>query len=298
MSESSATEATGDGAGAGVGPASAVGPSPERGAVRGGALNRARALASLDLRILLNDPAFVVIFTVMPLLFMAFNRDVIGSALLLTGDVPADVDTTEAGARFLVPGSTVLFTGFLVGNIGFSVFREHGWGTWERLRASVLSPLELMAGKAVVPALTSLFQLTVLLGGGGLLFGLRLDGSIPAYVLVAVALGLMQISLGFMLLSLCRSVIQLNAITNAGAMLLGGLGGALTPVEMLPGWAQAIAPAAPTYWAMEGFRSVTMESGGVGDVLRPIGVLLAFTALFLTVAVKRFQVEETKVSWA
>jgi hypothetical protein len=114
----------------------------------------------------------------------------------------------------------------------------------------------------------------------------------------AAALGLMQISLGFMLLSLCRSVIQLNAITNAGAMLLGGLGGALTPVELLPGWAQAVAPAAPTYWAMQGFRAVTMENGGMADVARPVGVLLAFTAAFLLVAVNRFQVEETKVSWA
>src|SRR5690606_34768127 len=153
-------------------------------------------------------------------------------------------------------------------------------------------------GKAVVPALTSAFQLTVLLGVGGLLFGLSLEGSVLAYAVVAAALGLMQISLGFMLLSLCRSVIQLNAITNAGAMLLGGLGGALTPVELLPGWAQAVAPAIPTYWAMEGFRAVTMENGGLADVARPVGVLMVFTAVFLAVAVKRFAVEDTKVSWA
>ncbi len=260
--------------------------------------NRVAALASLDARILARDPAFLIVFTVMPLLFMAFNRDVIGSALLLTGDVPAGEDPTQIGARFLVPGSTVLFSGFLVGNIGFGVFREHGWGTWERLRASALTPFELMLGKAVVPAMTMLFQLTVLLGGGGLLFGLRLEGSVVAYVLVAVVLGLVLISLGFMLLSLCRSVIQLNAISNAGAMLLGGLGGALTPVEMLPGWAQAIAPAAPTYWAMQGFRAVTMESGGLADVARPVGILLAFAVVFLAVAVNRFQVEDTKVSWA
>lgn len=263
-----------------------------------GWLNRSLALASLDLQILRRDPAFLIIFTVMPLFFMAFNRDVIGAALLATGEVPAGVDPAEAGARFLVPGSTVLFTGFLVGNIGFGVFREHGWGTWERLRASVLTPMELMVGKAVVPALTSAFQLTVLLGLGGLLFGVRLEGSVFAYALVAVALGTMQIALGFMLLSLCRSVIQLNAITNAGAMLLGGLGGALTPVELLPGWAQAVAPLIPTYWAMEGFRAVTMEDGGLADVAQPVGVLLVFGVVFLVVAIRRFAVEDTKVSWA
>lgn len=263
-----------------------------------GAFNRMRSLARIDLQILRRDPAFLIVFTVMPLLFMAFNRDVMGAALVASGDSGAATDLSAAGLQFLVPGATVLFSGFLVGNIGFGVFREHGWGTWERLRASVLTPVELMLGKAMVPALTSAVQLTALLGGGAVLFGLRLEGSVAAYVAVAVALGIVQISLGFMLLSLCRSVIQLNAISNAGAMLLGGLGGALTPVELLPGWAQAIAPAAPTYWAMEGFRAVTMEGAGLGGVARPVGVLLAFAAGFVLVAVRRFKVEETKVSWA
>ncbi len=62
--------------------------------------------------------------------------------------------------------------------------------------------------------------------------------------------------------------------------------------------AQAIAPAVPTYWAMEGFRAVTMEPGGMADVAGPVAVLLGFSAVFLAVAVNRFAVEDTKVSWA
>jgi ABC-2 type transport system permease protein len=96
----------------------------------------------------------------------------------------------------------------------------------------------------------------------------------------------------------CRSVVQLNALTNAGAMLLAGLGGAVTPVELLPGWARAIAPLTPAYWAMRGFRSVLFDAGGLSSVLLPIGVLLGFSALFTLVAVRRFRVEEAKVSWA
>ena len=125
-----------------------------------------------------------------------------------------------------------------------------------------------------------------------------LRGSIGAFVLVAAALGVMEVALGFMLLSVCTSVVQLNALSNAGAMLLGGLGGATTPIEFLPGWAQAIAPATPAYWAMKGFRRVTFETGGFGDVVVPVAVLLAFTVLFAVIAVLRFKVEETKVSWA
>lgn len=250
------------------------------------------AVARNDLRILRNDPAFVVIFTVMPLAYMAFNRRILGTALSLLAD------GSYNGAEFVVPGATVLFSGFLVGNLGFGVFREHGWGTWERLRASSLSTAELMVGKALPALFVLAFQITVLLVGGALLMDLHLRGSVLAFAVLAVGLAVCLIALGFMLLSVCRSVIQLNALTNAGAMALGGLGGAVAPVETLPGWAQAVAPATPAYWAMRGFRSVTMDGGGLPEVALPLAVLAGFTVLFAVVAINRFQVEATKVSWA
>ena len=132
---------------------------------RGDGFGRLGAVARHDLRILQRDPAFLIIFTVMPLLFMAFNDRVFGAALTV------ELGTETNGAAFVVPGATVLFSGFLVGNLGFGIFREHGWGTWERLRCSPLSPVDLMAGKAVVPILTTALQISVLLGGGALLFG-------------------------------------------------------------------------------------------------------------------------------
>ncbi len=256
-------------------------------------LGRVRAVARHDLRILRSDPAFLLIFTIMPIAFMAFSVKTAEYALAV--EFPG---RGLNGAAFIVPGATVLFTGFLVGNIGFGIFREHGWGTWERLRSSPLSPGELILGKTLVPMLTIGIQLTALLGGGALLFGLKIRGSMLAFLAVAVALAAMEVALGFLFLSVCRSVIQLNALSNAGAFLLGGLGGATSPVELLPGWAQAIAPATPAYWAMRGFRSVTLESGGFGTVLLPLGVLLAFTVVFLVNALRRFDIEATKVSWA
>ena len=81
-------------------------------------------------------------------------------------------------------------------------------------------------------------------------------------------------------------------------MLLGGLGGAVTPIEFLPGWAQAVAPLSPAYWAMRGFRSVTIDGGSWNDVVLPLAVLAGFTAAFTAVALLRFDVEDSKVSWA
>ncbi len=255
--------------------------------------SRIEAVARHDLRILRRDPAFLVIFTVMPLAFMAFTERAFGSALALELN-----DSGLTGASVVVPGATVLFSGFLVGNLGFGIFREHGWGTWERLRASPLSTGELILAKSIAPVLSLALQLAVLLGGGSLLFGLDLRGTFTAFVAVAASLAVMEVALGFLLLSVCRSVIQLNALSNAGAMLLGGLGGAVAPVELLPGWAQAIAPATPTYWAVVGFQDVTIDGAGLGGVAVPVGVLLGFAVAFLVLSALRFRVEETKTAWA
>jgi ABC-2 type transport system permease protein len=126
----------------------------------GASLGRVRAAARHDLRILKSDPAFLLIFTIMPIAFMAFSLKTAKYALAV--EFPG---RGLNGAAFIVPGATVLFSGFLVGNIGFGIFREHGWGTWERLRSSPLSPAELMLGKSLVPMLSIGIQLAALLGG-------------------------------------------------------------------------------------------------------------------------------------
>ena len=261
--------------------------------MRADSAGRVLAVARHDLRLLRRDPVFLLVFTLMPLAFMAFTREAFGAALA-QANPGADLN----GAEQVVPGAAVVFSGFLVGNLGFGVFREHGWNTWDRLRASTLSTPELLAGKAVTPVLSLLLQLGVMLGAGALLFDLHVAGSVAAMLLVAAALIAMEVALGFALLSLCRSVLQLNAITNVGAMVLGGLGGAVTPVDSLPGWAQAVAPFTPAYWAMQGFTEVIIDGGGVGDVLTPLAVLVGFALLFVVIAAMRFRVEDSKLSWA
>src|SRR5215216_6266706 len=202
-------------------------PATRRLAMRSG---RSWAIARHDLRILRSDPAFLVIMIVMPLIVMGFLKPAFRGALVFTGTEGA------TGAEQVVPGTAVLFALFLVGNLGFNVFREHGWYTWDRLRASPATTTELMVGKSVTPMLSLAIQQAFLLGLGGLLFDLDVGGSSGAlaFAAVAVAFGLSLLGLGFLLLAICRTVMQLNAITNIGTMVLSGLGGAITPITSLP----------------------------------------------------------------
>lgn len=253
---------------------------------------RSAAVARHDLRVLRRDPAPLIILIFMPLVLMAFLKPAFRSFLVEAGAADAN------GAEQAVPGMTVMFAFFLVGQVGFAFFREHGWATWERLRASPATPAEIMVGKTVAPTVMAAVQISFLLLAGVVLFDLRIAGSVLALVPISLALIACLVALGFALVALCRTVMQLNAFANLGALLFAGFGGALAPIDTLPGWARAVAPATPGFWAMDGLQRVVADSAGVADVARPALVLVAFAVGLGALAAWRFRADETKTSWA
>jgi ABC-2 type transport system permease protein len=138
----------------------------------------------------------------------------------------------------------------------------------------------------------------VLFGLGGLLYDLHISGAPLALAATAAAFSLCVVSMGLALLAICKTLMQMNALANLGAIVLAGLGGAIAPSSALPGWASSIAPATPSYWAMRGFRSVILDGGGFSEVALPMAVLLGFAVAFSAVAVSRLKFEETKTAWA
>ena len=66
-----------------------------------------------------------------------------------------------------------------------------------------------------------------------------------------------------MITSLCRTIQQVSAVAFGGLVLFGALGGALVPLEVLPGLGSGCGPVTPTYWVMRGFGSVILNGRGV-----------------------------------
>ncbi|WP_395372581.1 ABC transporter permease [Streptomyces tubercidicus] len=257
-----------------------------------GSPGRIAALLRHDIRLQLRDPAPLIVRTVMPLLLMGFMQPLFRTALR------AEQVEGATGAEQAVPGMAVMFTFFLVNLVGFGVFREHGWKTWDRLRAGLARPGEIIAGRVVVPLGIAVLQLAVVFLAGGLLYDLRVSGAWPALVAVGAALALCVVMFGMALVSLCRTVSQLAVFANLAALLFAGLGGALTPLSALPDWARPLAPGVPSYWAMRGFTTVVIDGGGAGAVLLPVAVLLGFSAVFAAVTLTFFRFEHQKVSWS
>ncbi len=256
-------------------------------------MRAAFALARVQLKIIIHDPWFLAIMFGMPLVVMPLFRQLVGTSLNGSGFEDA------TGAELVVPGQMVMFGFFVGGSVGFSVFREHGWKTWDRLRSSSASPRSLLAGFAMPWIVVHILYSISLLVVGGLLIGLRLNGGSPLAVLLMVtAYACCVVALILLATATFRTVNQLNGLQNVGAMVFGGLGGALVPFEQLPGWAQALGPFTPAYWAMKGHRSIFLEQGSLADVALPAGVLLAASLVLGALGVVRFRVDETKEFFA
>lgn len=231
-------------------------------------------IAKVELTIVVRDPLPVVLSIVMPLLFIYFLLPVYGGS------------GNPSALGQVVPGFTIMFAFFLLGNIGFVFFREHDWGTWDRLLTSSASLAEIIVGKCLVPFAVFAAQFALVTLGSMLLFGLRIDGSVLTLVLSTASFAAFLVALGVVIVGLSTNLLQVTAVSNLAAPVLSALGGALVPVQQLPSWAQVVAPFSPAYWAMEGMQCglvggcSTLEAGTA-----VLALLLSTTAAVVVIAV-------------
>lgn len=252
-------------------------------------LRRSWALVRHELKALVDDPGSLVFLLAMPLLMMGLMKPLFGLSLQAEGYPGAN------GAEQSVPGMAAMFATFTGSFAGFTFFREHGWKTWDRLRASQATTSDVMVGKIVPTLLVALVQMAALFILGVVLFDLVIAGSILALAMVGTTFALSMLSFGMAITALSRTSLQLNTYVNLFGIVFAGVGGALVPLLVLPAWVQQIARFVPTYWAMDGFLGVILDGDSSIDVLGQTAMLLLFTSVFTAVAATRFRFEESKV---
>ncbi len=255
-------------------------------------LRRSWAIGRHEIRMLMDDPGTIVFLILMPLLMMSVMKPLFALSLQADGFAGA------SGAEQAVPGMAAMFASFSASFAGFGFFREHGWGTWDRLRASSATTPDIMIGKLGPVLGVSLFQLFSLFGLGVLLLGLTISGSLVALVMIIIAFSLAMLGFGMAITALSRTSLQLNTYANIGGIVFAAVGGALVPVTVLPQWVQSLAQATPTYWAMQGFLATILKGEGITDAIPGTLVLLAFAGVFASIAAVKFRFEETKVFYA
>lgn len=251
-------------------------------------MRRAFAIAQNDFELLLKEPLSAILLILMPLVIMVVAKPTYAAVLHQEGYRFAN------GAEQAVPGMAVMFAFFMVTFGSLAFFREHMWHTWSRIRAMPVRSREIMLGKAVPSFVIVCCQQLALFAVGHLIFGLHIRGSVSALVAVDLAFALWLTAFILLTVALCRTFEQILAISNLGAIVFAGIGGALTPIHTIPSWVSPIAHLTPTYWAMRGFNSVLLDGKGISAVALPVGVLVATASVLCVAAVARFRLDATK----
>lgn len=229
---------------------------------------RIGAVARHNLALLAREPGPAIGRIVMPVLFVTLLRPL--------------YDRT-GGATQAVAGVLVFFSLLGMSLVGWAIVTERAWRTVDRLRATPATPIELVAGKALPILALLVAQQALLIGYGVSVLGLRL----ASYGLVALAVlcwAVTLLGLGSAIGALVRSNGELAMVIDIGSAVLTGFAGALVPLSTMPGWARAVAPVSPGYWAMRAisgaFRGDTRTTLGALGILLTIGALTAAIAAF------------------
>lgn len=249
------------------------------------------AILRIELRLLRHDPLPAALLVGMPIVLMVMLSRAMDLAIADEGylGVPGSAQT--------VPGMACVFAFFAAAIVSFAVFREHGWHTWSRLRAAGLGPRAILIAKLIVPALMLIAQHVLLFGFGVLFLHLESAGPWGAIALTAGCLSLVVLTAGIAATAVLSTIQQVNAVTNLGAMVFGGLGGGFVPVNALPPWMAELAFISPVYWAMESYRAVILDGEGYAAIATPCLVLLGFAAAFALIAARWLRLDAPKRTW-
>ncbi|MCE9571920.1 MAG: ABC transporter permease [Deltaproteobacteria bacterium] len=191
-----------------------------------------------------------------------------------------------------VPGNAVLFGFFIALICALSFDEERRTGTWRRLLAAPVPRWKLLIAKLVPYVAVSVMQLGILFGFGAAVFGMKVGGSIPALVVLCVAVACAATSLGLLIASLSATQKQISSLGSFVVLVMGLLGGCMVPRAIMPHLIQTIGLAVPHGWALDGFYTLLVRDGaGFVDVAPQIAAVFGFAIVFAAIGVRRFRFE-------
>ena len=187
----------------------------------------------------------------------------------------------------VLAGMMVFFMFFGASNVARTILDEERAGTLPRLFTTPTSRQLILGGKFTSTFLTVLVQAVVLVAAGRLFFSIHW-GALTAVSLLILVAAAVAASLGLMVISLVRTPAQAGAIGAGVYLVLALLGGNFSGTAQSGTTYATMQRLTPNGWLLVGWNS-TLRGGGVGDILLPLLVPLAFAVVFFAIAVLRFR---------
>jgi ABC-2 type transport system permease protein len=207
-------------------------------------------------------------------------------------EVTSGADRRYNGYAHSFAGMGVQFVLFMGIELGMAVLLMRRQGIWKRLRAAPVSRATLLGSRIVSGTAIATILMAGIYAAAIAFFGVRIEGSVAGFVAVVLAFAVLTATFGLLIAALGRTPEVTRGIAIVATLLLVMLGGAWVPTFVFPEWLQSATLVVPTRWAIDGLEAMTWRGLGLESAWQPVLAMLAFSAAFGFIAVKRFKWEE------
>lgn len=191
---------------------------------------------------------------------------------------------------FTIPSLVAIIT--MIGGIAVTsqtVARERELGTFDQLMVSPLRVHEMVIGKTVPPFLIALFNATLFLVLGQLLFGVPFTGSVLLFYLALSFYALSLIGIGLFVSALCGTQQQAFLGSFLVVLPLVVLSGYASPIENMPGWLQLLTYANPVRYFLVIVQGLFLKAMPASAVLAELWPLVVIATVTLGVSAWLFR---------
>jgi ABC-2 type transport system permease protein len=227
----------------------------------------------------------------------ALQHDLKGSlSFLVAADDPIDLRihalyNPEAITQYnIVPGLMgVVLTMTMVMITGLAITRERERGTMENLLSMPTRPLEVLIGKIIPYIFVGYVQVTLILVAAYFLFDVPMVGNLGLLLVVALVFIAANLAMGITFSTVATN--QLQAMQMSFFFFLPSLllSGFMFPFRGMPDWAQTLGEVFPLTHFLRIVRGILLKGNGLDDVALQLWQIALFTAIALTIGVKRYR---------
>jgi ABC-2 type transport system permease protein len=193
-----------------------------------------------------------------------------------------------------VPGFALMFVLLaVVFGTSMSMHDERDSGALARLLVAPGGFTRILLGKLAARFVVGVVQMLLLLGWGHWMFRVSLGSSPVAMLLLTATSVFAVVAAGMLVAGVARSREQTLPLGLSLVMALSAVGGCWWPQSAQPEWMSDVSPVFFTTWAMRGLNDLILREGGLGMILLPAGVLLAYGAATLAIGVHLFRLRHS-----
>jgi ABC-2 type transport system permease protein len=185
---------------------------------------------------------------------------------------------------FYAAGFGVMFLLFSAAGAGGALIEEAESGTLDRILSTRVSMTRLLLGKLLYLTGVGVAQLTLMFTWGAVFFGVELASHIPGFLIMTIATAIACSAFGLLLASVCRSRMQLVALSNLSILMMSALGGSMFPRFLMPEKMQKFGLITLNAWAIDGFQKIFWREEPVWSIWPQVLVLAGLGVLFFVVA--------------